>query len=178
MYLNLFQASRNAKTESIIIEKRKTIDHSNSAEHLTNHKKVSKKTTSAGATDDNSVLSRTSSAGKSQTKKKKPAAAHSGVDSERNIDSTRNQDFTYGMSMLMVILIIMLLWGRLCAIVCTAAWFYFLPRIRKNQEPETARRRNDGRVSNDVHHFSSAESKKKVVLDGFLERNHRTTMIL
>ncbi|XP_019191630.1 PREDICTED: uncharacterized protein At5g23160-like [Ipomoea nil] len=178
------KASRYDKTESIIFEKTKTSDHSNSTENLTIHKKASKKNISAGAgaTDDKAVLSRDSSAGKSQIKKKKPAntAAHGGVHSESNIDSTRNQDSTYGMLMLMVILIIMLLWGRLCAIVCTAAWFYFVPRIKRNEEPpETARRSDDGGVSNDALRFSSAERKKKVVLDGFLERNnHRTTIIL
>nr|GMC72098.1 flocculation protein FLO11-like [Ipomoea batatas]GME01289.1 flocculation protein FLO11-like [Ipomoea batatas] len=171
------KASRYEKTESTIIDKTKTSDHSNSTEHLTIHnKKASKKNISAGAgaTDDKT--------GKSQIKKKKPAAGHGGVNSESNIDSTRNQDFTYGMSLLMVILIIMLFWGRVCAIVCTAAWFYFVPRIkRKNEEesPETARRSDGGGgVSNDALYFSSAERKKKVVLDGFLERNHRTTIIL
>nr|GMC58677.1 uncharacterized protein At5g23160-like [Ipomoea batatas] len=169
------KASRYDKTESTIIDKTKTSDHSNSTEHLTIHnKKASKKNISAGATDDKT--------GKSQIKKKKPAAAHGGVNSESNIDSTRNQDFTYGMSLLMVILIIMLFWGRVCAIVCTAAWFYFVPRIKRNNEeesPETARRSDGGGgVSNDALYFSSAERKKKVVLDGFLERNHRTTIIL
>ncbi|XP_031109681.1 uncharacterized protein LOC116013864 [Ipomoea triloba] len=170
------KASRYDKTESTIIEKTKTSDHSNSTEHLItiHNKKASKKNISAGATDDKT--------GKSQIKKKKTVAVHGGDNSESNIDSTRNQDFTYGMSLLMVILIIMLFWGRLCAIVCTAAWFYFVPRIKRNNEeepPETTRRSDGGGgVSNDALYFSSAERKKKVVLDGFLERNHRTTIIL
>ncbi|XP_057748585.1 uncharacterized protein LOC130967649 isoform X1 [Arachis stenosperma] len=65
-----------------------------------------------------------------------------------------------------VTLVILLLWGRLCAIVCTSTWLYFVHRFRLVQE-------------NDVVVESSKELdldsnlyKKKVVLEGLLERNH------
>ncbi|KAH0757065.1 hypothetical protein KY290_020558 [Solanum tuberosum] len=76
-----------------------------------------------------------------------------------------------GMSILMVTLLIMLFWGKACAIVCTCAWFYFLPQIRTKNEAVIAGK-IDG-VAGDVD-LNSAEYKKKVVLEGFLERNHRS----
>ncbi|KAH0692398.1 hypothetical protein KY285_019495 [Solanum tuberosum] len=76
-----------------------------------------------------------------------------------------------GMSILMVTLLIMLFWGKACAIVCTCAWFYFLPRFRTKNEAVIAGK-IDG-VAGDVD-LNSAEYKKKVVLEGFLERNHRS----
>ncbi|MCD7446252.1 hypothetical protein HAX54_048450 [Datura stramonium] len=70
------------------------------------------------------------------------------VDEEKH-----NFDSVIGMSILMVTLIIMLFWGKFCAILCTSAWFYFLHKLRAN--------------NNDVN---SNECKKKVVLNGFLQR--------
>ncbi|KAK6790877.1 hypothetical protein RDI58_009958 [Solanum bulbocastanum] len=82
-----------------------------------------------------------------------------------------NFDSIMGMSILMVTLLIMLFWGKACAIVCTCAWFYFLPRFQTKNEAAIARK-IDG-VAGDVD-LNSEEYKKKVVLEGFLERNHRS----
>ncbi|XP_015072899.1 uncharacterized protein At5g23160 [Solanum pennellii] len=84
--------------------------------------------------------------------------------------SDDNFDSIMGMSILMVTLLIMLFWGKACAIVCTCAWFYFLPRFRTKNEAVIAGK-IDG-VAGDVDR-NSEEYKKKVVLEGFLERNHR-----
>ncbi|XP_009351728.2 flocculation protein FLO11 [Pyrus x bretschneideri] len=94
----------------------------------------------------------------------------------------KNLDPLVGMSIILVTLIIMLVWGRLCAILCTSAWFYFIPRLRSAAAATATAA--DGFGS--PHHNSvsnvntpraldmnSEECKKKVVLEGFLERNHR-----
>jgi len=75
-------------------------------------------------------------------------------------------DPVVGMSIVMVTLIIMLVWGRLCAILCTCAWFYVIPcfKVRVESREETGLGESD---------LNSEEYKKKVVLEGFLERNHR-----
>ncbi|KAF3451007.1 hypothetical protein FNV43_RR07096 [Rhamnella rubrinervis] len=81
-----------------------------------------------------------------------------------------------GMSIIVVTLLILVLWGRLCAILCTSAWFYFVPRLNYS-----ARDTDDtglvGTTSNPKApiDLNSDEYKKKVVLEGFLERNHRST---
>lgn len=76
----------------------------------------------------------------------------------------------------MVILIIMVLWGKLCAILCTSAWLYFIPQMRSMG-------RSDGGSSSvpDPDHpvgldLGSEEYKKKVVLEGLLERSRRSSL--
>ncbi|GLT87076.1 hypothetical protein SLE2022_051770 [Rubroshorea leprosula] len=69
-------------------------------------------------------------------------------------------DPVMGMSIILVTLIIMLFWGRLCAILCTSAWLYFYPRLRKHDIDTKAKFSN----------LNSEEYKKKVVMEGLLER--------
>ncbi|EEF38619.1 uncharacterized protein At5g23160 isoform X2 [Ricinus communis] len=76
-------------------------------------------------------------------------------------------DPVIGMSIVMVTLIIMLLWGRLCAILCTCAWLYFTRRLKTDMSP-----RQIEKIRGEPD-FSSDEYKKRVVLEGFLERDHR-----
>lgn len=85
-----------------------------------------------------------------------------------HVSSHDNFNSIIGMSILMVTLLIMLFWGKVCAIVCTCAWLYFLPRFRPENEVIITRK-----VAGDVDR-NSEEYKKKVVLEGFLERNHRS----
>ncbi|KAK4423257.1 hypothetical protein Salat_1908500 [Sesamum alatum] len=68
-----------------------------------------------------------------------------------------------------VTLTVMLIWGKACAVVCMAAWFYIIPRLITtpnyyyNQELRNS--------SNDEGEFDSWDYKKRVVLQGLLERN-------
>ncbi|KAJ7942680.1 Transmembrane protein [Quillaja saponaria] len=71
-----------------------------------------------------------------------------------------------GMSIIMVTLIIMVLWGRLCAILCTSAWFYFIPRFKNTIKTEH---------HNPEFDLNSEVYKKKVILRGLLDRNHHTS---
>ncbi|XP_021910635.1 uncharacterized protein At5g23160 [Carica papaya] len=82
-------------------------------------------------------------------------------------------DPIFGLSIVMVSLVIMLLWGRLCAILCTSAWCYCVSCVRT---------RNQRIIRNDVvlnsestgePDLSSSEYKKKVVLEGFMKRKQR-----
>ncbi|XWS63304.1 hypothetical protein CRYUN_Cryun06bG0083800 [Craigia yunnanensis] len=89
----------------------------------------------------------------------------------KNNEVVEKLDPVMGMSIVLVTLIIMLLWGRLCAILCTSAWFYFFPCFRStiNNNDITVKSTAN---SNDLD-LNSKEYKKKVVLEGLLERNHR-----
>ncbi|XWS54340.1 hypothetical protein CRYUN_Cryun10bG0081600 [Craigia yunnanensis] len=91
-------------------------------------------------------------------------------DQRKNNEVVEKYDPAMGMSIIMVTLIIMLLWGRLCAILCTSAWFYFCPRFRTTIYDNDSTTAN----SNDLD-LNSEEYKKKVVLEGLLQRNHRIT---
>lgn len=82
-------------------------------------------------------------------------------------------DPTVGMTILIVTLAILLLWGRFCAVLCTSAWFYFIHRLRKAGKSEEVAGKQLGAGKPDME---SREYKKKVVLEGLLERNHRNSL--
>ncbi|XP_068640735.1 uncharacterized protein [Aristolochia californica] len=77
-------------------------------------------------------------------------------------------DPVVGMSILIVALAVLLLWGRVCAVFCTSAWFYFVPRLRKEIK-------SDMNSDLDTLDMDSVEYKKKVVMEGLLERSHRNS---
>ncbi|CAN0888293.1 Uncharacterized protein At5g23160 [Linum grandiflorum] len=92
-----------------------------------------------------------------------------------------------GMSIIAVALGIVVVWGRLCAVVCTAGWLYFVPRLRtvflSGAEGNANRDENSGGGGGGVAsvkldgdwspELDSAEYKRRVVLGGFLQRNRR-----
>ncbi|KAL2339399.1 hypothetical protein Fmac_007339 [Flemingia macrophylla] len=103
-------------------------------------------------------VSSSSSASQSQTTSKKAKSAR-----------RSSYDPVVGMSVLVVTLVIVIFWGRLCAILCTSLWLYCTPRFRKvndTNDPHTTKP-NDVVVDLD-----SEEYKKKVIMEGLLERNH------
>ncbi|GER50629.1 hypothetical protein STAS_27949 [Striga asiatica] len=76
-------------------------------------------------------------------------------------------DSTVGAFIIMLTLIVMLIWGKVCAVMCTAAWFYIIPRFRANHGIL-----NVDEFENDVKQIDvdSSEYKKKVVLEGLITR--------
>ncbi|XP_059310262.1 uncharacterized protein At5g23160-like [Lycium ferocissimum] len=110
-------------------------------------------------------------------RKKSPAStATEKVNEERSSQqhdqeiNNSNFDSIICMSILMVTLLIMLFWGKACAIICTCAWFYFLPRV-SNTGDHCWKGWQLG-IAGGIN-VNSEEYKKKVVLEGFLERNHK-----
>ncbi|KAF5442966.1 hypothetical protein F2P56_035571 [Juglans regia] len=93
-------------------------------------------------------------------------AVSKNLDREKGSISAKKLDSAVGLSIVVVTLIIMLVWGRVCAILSTSAWLYFVPRL-----VEQNRNRHDHDQD-----YDSEEHKKKVVLEGFLERNHRSPL--
>ena len=73
-----------------------------------------------------------------------------------------------GTSIIIMTLVLLLVWGKLCAILCTSAWFYFVPRLRISEDSVS-----NGLISAESF-YDSEEYKKKVVMDGFLERSRRS----
>ncbi|CAH1414707.1 unnamed protein product [Lactuca virosa] len=86
-------------------------------------------------------------------------------------------DSVIGMSVILVTLLIMLLWGKICAVLCTSAWFFIAPRLVAGGErsvlPTAEKGRQDSHINLDLE---STEYKKKVVLEGLLQRNHRNVV--
>ncbi|KAF2600981.1 hypothetical protein F2Q68_00012414 [Brassica cretica] len=80
-------------------------------------------------------------------------------------------DPVIGISIIMLTLMIMLMWGRLCAVLCTCTWCYFLPRLKR-------KRIGGGKAEGkDDLDLNSAAYKKKIVLDGFLVRQQRRVLM-
>ncbi|CAN1165022.1 Uncharacterized protein At5g23160 [Linum perenne] len=86
-----------------------------------------------------------------------------------------------GISIITVTLVIMVVWGRLCAIVCMSGCLYFVPRLRTYLSGVKVKvKPSRGRNSLDEYELGgytpdldSAEYKRRVVLEGFLDRNRR-----
>ncbi|KAK1322219.1 Uncharacterized protein QJS10_CPA03g02592 [Acorus calamus] len=78
-----------------------------------------------------------------------------------------------GMSVLAASLAVMLLFGRAFAVVCTCAWLFCLPRLREAEPPPQLAMGGGGMSRSGEIDIESEEYKKKVVLEGLLERNHR-----
>ncbi|PWA85544.1 hypothetical protein CTI12_AA147860 [Artemisia annua] len=83
-------------------------------------------------------------------------------------------DSIVGMSIILVTLLIMVLWGKLCAILCTSAWFFVAPRLGGPEGHSAIAMAEKRRLeSGDDMETESVEYKKKVVMEGLLKRNHR-----
>lgn len=106
---------------------------------------------------------------RAKRQERRPSSTMQNQTTSKPTNARGSYDALVGMSVLLVTLMIMIFWGRLCAILCTSAWLYFIPRFRKDitvndDDPKTK--------SNDVD-FDSEEYKKKVIMEGLLGRNHR-----
>ncbi|CAI9779166.1 unnamed protein product [Fraxinus pennsylvanica] len=75
-----------------------------------------------------------------------------------------------GISILVVILGIMLIWGKSCAILCTAICFYIITSFRTQRRNESDVKKDS---SKEFDESNFKEYKKKVVLQGFLERSNK-----
>ncbi|VVB13686.1 unnamed protein product [Arabis nemorensis] len=94
----------------------------------------------------------------------------------KNWSRVEKFDPVIGISIIVLTLVIMLVWGRLCAILCTSAWCYFLPRLRE-AAALAKRRRSGSDGSAFVRDLKSESYKRKVVLDGFLGRQNRVSLL-
>ncbi|KAE8727373.1 hypothetical protein F3Y22_tig00005465pilonHSYRG00125 [Hibiscus syriacus] len=92
----------------------------------------------------------------------------------KNNESIARFEQVMGISIIMVTLITMVLWDRLCAILYTSAWLYVCPRFRtrSNSNKSTV----ETTASSDDLYLNSSEYKKKVVLEGLLQRNFPFTL--
>lgn len=102
--------------------------------------------------------------------KRKKHKEVSGGDDNLIRETDGRLDPIFGMSIIMVTLVIMLLWGKLCAILCTSAWFFMVPRLRRAMDSNVV---VENGLNSGERDLNSEEYKKKVVLEGLLQRNRR-----
>ncbi|CAN1255063.1 Uncharacterized protein At5g23160 [Linum perenne] len=107
-------------------------------------------------------------------KKMAAAAGRSRREKERG-----KLDSVVGLSIIAVTLVIMVIWGRICAIVCTSAWLYFIPRLRTTLSEVKVKAKRGKNVGGSggggagEFDLDSVEYKRRVVLEGLLERKRR-----
>lgn len=68
-----------------------------------------------------------------------------------------------GLSLLLLSLLVLIFWGKVCAILCTSTWLFFMPGQSKGGDLAV-----DMVGMLDV---DSDEYKKRIILEGLLERN-------
>lgn len=68
-----------------------------------------------------------------------------------------------GLSLLLLSLLVLIFWGKVCAILCTSTWLFFMPGQSKGGDLAV---NMVGMLDVD-----SDEYKKRIILEGLLERN-------
>lgn len=130
------------------------------------NKNVSKKTTASPPHSESPPAAR----------KRKKHKEVSGGDDHNVIRETDGRfDPIFGVSIVMVTLVIMLVWGKLCAILCTSAWLFMVPRLIRRAMDSNVVVENG--LNSGERDLNSEDYKKKVVLEGLLQRNRRSTVI-
>lgn len=145
-------------------------------------KKETKKTRSISKSSSppeniNTVITRVDLTSLPPEKKVKLATRENGTNivSHENKESrgALDSNSVIGLSVIVVILVLMLFLGKMYAILCTSAWFYMIPRLRTAVDSNVTV--NKGLDSN-MPDFNSDEHKKRVVLEGLLQRNQRNVI--
>lgn len=72
---------------------------------------------------------------------------------------------TIGLCLVLVSLMVLVLWGKVCAILCTSTWLFLVPRCSK------ARINNLSQKILDYEGIDSKEYKKMIIMEGLLERS-------
>ncbi|XP_054813883.1 uncharacterized protein LOC129314466 [Prosopis cineraria] len=84
-------------------------------------------------------------------------------DKEKGTDPNNNR--TEALCIILITsLLILILWGKVFAIICVSFWLYLLPRRSEQNSPP-------GQGYKEEEEFDTVEYKKKVIMEGLLERN-------
>lgn len=92
----------------------------------------------------------------------------------------RNRGGATGIFLLVASLSVMVFWGRLCSIMCTSSWLFFVAcQFSSGRPATTAKEVKDWTPSAELHRrrilVEQAMEKKRVVLEGLLQRNQKIT---
>ncbi|KAJ4729925.1 Transmembrane protein [Melia azedarach] len=82
---------------------------------------------------------------------------------EKSLMGCNSSSFNCCISLLLMSLAVTILWGRICAILFTSIWLYFTPQQRTCR-PENLKR--------SVSKKEYRVYKKRIIMEGLLERNH------
>ncbi|KAK0573202.1 hypothetical protein LWI29_004273 [Acer saccharum] len=125
-----------------------------------------------GSPDVKSISGRTATLSRTQSVSL-PAPTREKLGSKTTTRRRQKHDPVVGLLIILMTLVILLIWGKACAILYTSAWFYILPLFRTNYSSKDESILVKSSVSDSVDpDLNAEECKKRVVLDGFLQRNY------
>lgn len=78
-------------------------------------------------------------------------------------------DCCFGATVIIITLLCLVFYGRFCAILLLSAWWYLFPLLLEQRMIEMKRNDNSRTVD-----LQSNEYKMKVIMDGFLQRKHKS----
>lgn len=113
---------------------------------------------------DSSRWSSLTSSSRSYNYSQKPSRSSSFVLSQRRRSLIKEQQTRpghHGLCVLFIALLVVVLWGKICAIICTSTWLYIMSHGSIARPPS---------LDNRCENTDSAEYRKRVVLGGFLDR--------
>ncbi|XP_021735422.1 uncharacterized protein At5g23160-like [Chenopodium quinoa] len=89
------------------------------------------------------------------------------------------KDSLLGMAIMIAMLVIMSIWGRFCAILCMSAWLYCIPLFRVTRDVAITQNNTNIKLDNTgktTKNLNLELYKKKVVLQGLLQRDHKNAI--
>ncbi|KAJ8759915.1 hypothetical protein K2173_010061 [Erythroxylum novogranatense] len=165
LYLTRFHHTGHGSVsnEKIILEHGKSLEHDGSPID-TNNKRL-------GFRQSSDAIKTRSIQRDNQNSGRPTSVSHSISFRTRSIKKacqlgSRSSDPMVGVSIITVTLLLMLLCGRVCAVLCTCAWFYFVPRLRTVVDPLDC----DRKIGSIEPDLDSEEHKKRVVLEGLRKK--------
>ncbi|KAJ4843007.1 hypothetical protein Tsubulata_005385 [Turnera subulata] len=69
-----------------------------------------------------------------------------------------------GLCLLLISLLVLVFWGKLCSILCTSVWLFLVPRLHIKKHSSLQYAAGCGEID-------SEEYKKRIIMGGLLERN-------
>ncbi|CAO2814042.1 unnamed protein product [Amaranthus hypochondriacus] len=87
------------------------------------------------------------------------------------------KDSIIGVSIMLSMLIILLIWGRMCAILCMSAWLYCLPLLRPINRAVIIPDHTEKKLVI-INRSDSEMHNKKIVLQGLLQRDHKSAFAI
>lgn len=82
----------------------------------------------------------------------------------------------YAISLLLMSLAVTILWGKVCAILFTSIWFYFIPQQTNFRPPENVKKKKMMIIGKRSESFRD-NYRKRIIMEGLLERNRTTIKI-
>ncbi|CAK8535190.1 unnamed protein product [Lathyrus sativus] len=179
------QSRRKTKKSSITRSKSDTtfdapetpqeVNISNTSSDIANLSEIFSSLQSQGSTTSSNTdyASNTPSHETNIIPKPPPLNGTNGVPKKNNIDNIDEEKRKRNIALCIVwifSLFVLILWGKLFAILCTSIWLYIVPSKQRRECKEVSLYRESD--------FDSLRYKKKIIMEGILERTHTRAVLL